>query len=92
MAAYSELWRSEGGMEALFIKKHPIIVKGQESWSTKATNGLWKCDTAEKNRFDSVLMDSFSVWLHPLGAAPLCIHTVSRSLTLVFPLAEARIS
>ena len=32
-------------------------LKRLSSRSTKATNGSWKCDTTEKNSFDSVLMD-----------------------------------
>lgn len=92
-----QLCRFEAVMKALFIKKHPIIVKRQESWSTKATNGSWKCDTVEKNRFDSVLMDNFSVWLHPLGASMLCsVFTVSYSLSLplalFFALTDTHIS
>lgn len=47
-------------------------LKRLESRGTKGTNGLRKCDTTEKNRFDSVLMDDLSVRLHPMGAATVC--------------------
>lgn len=75
---------------SLFIMPAPnycalwTTLKRLESQSTKATNGWWKCDTPEKNRFYSVLMDDFSVGLHPMGAAVLCsvfIQYSSKSLS-----------
>lgn len=71
-------FRPEVLKKSLFIKTASCYcalwttLQRLEGRGTKATNGWLKCDTTEKNRFDSVLMDNFSVGLHPMGAAILC--------------------